>query len=110
MFGPSKPEGAEDGQYCIVDGIPESGPVDKSDFTTDGSIEIGSEEPPFVGTIDEVKVWKVKKPVEDIVEDMDKKPEGDEPNLIAYFPFDEIDEETGIVEDLSPEENDVPVD
>ncbi len=59
---------------------------------------------PFVGQIDEVRVWSIARTEADIRSDMVTQLNGDEPGLVAYWNFDE--ETDGIISDVSPNQND----
>ena len=59
---------------------------------------------PFVGFIDEVRIWNVARTGTEIRSDMNTQLTGDEPGLVAYWKFDEQTE--GIVHDASPNKND----
>ncbi len=58
---------------------------------------------PFVGFIDEVRIWKVVRTEAEIRADMNTQLTGDEPGLVAYWKFDEATD--GIVRDASPNKN-----
>ena len=59
---------------------------------------------PFVGFIDEVRIWNVARTGTEIRSDMNTQLTGDEPGLVAYWKFDETTD--GIVRDASPNKND----
>ena len=59
---------------------------------------------PFVGQIDEVRVWNIARTEADIRSDMITQLNGDEPGLVGYWNFDE--ENDGIISDVSPNQND----
>ena len=59
---------------------------------------------PFVGLIDEVRIWNVARSEAEIRSDMNIQLTGDEPGLIAYWKFDETTD--GVVRDASPHRND----
>lgn len=58
---------------------------------------------PFVGQIDEVKIWNIARTETEIHADMYKKLNGDEPGLIGYWNFDETT--NGKITDASPNKN-----
>ena len=58
---------------------------------------------PFVGLIDEVRIWNVARTEVEIRADMNTQLTGDEPGLVAYWKFDEATD--GIVRDASPNKN-----
>ena len=58
---------------------------------------------PFVGLIDEVRIWNVVRTEAEIRADMNTQLTGDEPGLVAYWKFDEATD--GIVRDASPNKN-----
>ena len=58
----------------------------------------------FVGQIDEVRIWNIARTAIDIYSDMNRKLNGDEPGLVAYWKFDE--ETDGNIFDTSPNKND----
>ena len=59
---------------------------------------------PFVGLIDEVRIWNVARTEAEIRSDMNIQLTGDEPGLIAYWKFDETTD--GVARDASPHKND----
>ena len=59
---------------------------------------------PFVGFIDEVRIWNVARTETEIRADMNTELTGNEPGLAAYWKFDEATD--GIVTDMSPNQND----
>ncbi len=59
---------------------------------------------PFVGFIDEVRIWSVARTEAEIRADMNTELTGNEPGLAAYWKFDEATD--GIVTDMSPNQND----
>ena len=59
---------------------------------------------PFVGFIDEVRIWNVARTEAEIRADMNTELTGNEPGLAAYWKFDETTD--GIVTDMSPNQND----
>ena len=59
---------------------------------------------PFVGRIDEVRIWNVARTEAEIRSDMNIQLTGDESGLIAYWKFDETTD--GVVRDASPHKND----
>ena len=59
---------------------------------------------PFVGLIDEVRIWNVARTEAEIRSDMNIQLTGDESGLIAYWKFDETTD--GVVRDASPHKND----
>ena len=59
---------------------------------------------PFVGLIDEVRIWNVAQTGAEIRSDMNSQLTGDESGLIAYWKFDGATD--GIVRDASPNKND----
>ena len=59
---------------------------------------------PFVGLIDEVRIWNVARTEAEIHADMNTQLTGDEPGLIAYWKFDASTD--GVVRDASPHKND----
>ena len=59
---------------------------------------------PFVGFIDEVRIWNVARTGAEIRADMNTELAGNEPGLIGYWQFDEATD--GIVADVSPNKND----
>ena len=59
---------------------------------------------PFVGFIDEVRIWNVARTEAEIRADMNTELTGNEPGLAAYWKFDEATD--GIVADMSPNQND----
>ena len=59
---------------------------------------------PFVGFIDEVRIWSVARTAAEIRADMNTELIGNEPGLAAYWKFDETTD--GIVTDISPNQND----
>ena len=58
---------------------------------------------PFVGLIDEVRIWSVARTATEIRADMNTQLIGNEPGLVAYWKFDEATDE--IVQDASPNKN-----
>ena len=59
---------------------------------------------PFVGQIDEVRIWNIARTEAEISTDMNKQLNGDEPGLVGYWKFDE--ETEGKIADTSPNKND----
>ena len=59
---------------------------------------------PFVGHVDEVRIWNVARTGSEIRADMNTELTGDEPGLIGYWQFDEATDR--IVADVSPNKND----
>ncbi len=59
---------------------------------------------PFVGQIDEVRVWNLARTEDEIRSDMNIQLNGDEPGLVGYWKFDE--EENGQITDATPNKND----
>ena len=59
---------------------------------------------PFVGLIDEVRIWNVARTGAEIRSDMNSQLKGNESGLVAYWKFDEQTER--IVHDASPNKND----
>ena len=59
---------------------------------------------PFVGLIDEVRIWNVARTEAEIRSDMNTQLTGDEPGLAAYWKFDAATD--GVVPDASPHKND----
>ena len=62
---------------------------------------------PFVGFIDEVRIWNVARTEAEIRADMNTELTGNEPGLVAYWKFDELSlrGKDGIVPDMSPNKN-----
>ncbi|RKU18683.1 hypothetical protein C6503_09100 [Candidatus Poribacteria bacterium] len=62
---------------------------------------------PFVGFIDEVRIWNVARTATEIQGDMNTQLTGDEPGLAAYWKFDELSlrGKDEIVPDASPNKN-----
>ena len=58
---------------------------------------------PFVGLIDEVRIWNIARTENEIWSDMNTQLKGDEPGLVAYWKFD--GETNGMVLDASPNKN-----
>ena len=58
---------------------------------------------PFVGQIDEVRIWNIAHTEAEISTDMNKQLNGDEPGLVGYWKFDE--ETEGKIADTSPNKN-----
>ena len=58
---------------------------------------------PFVGLIDEVRIWNIARTENEIWSDMNTLLKGDEPGLVAYWKFD--GETNGMVLDASPNKN-----
>jgi len=58
---------------------------------------------PFVGLIDEVRIWNIARTEAEIRSDMNSELTGDESGLVAYWKFDEATD--GIVRDASPNKN-----
>ena len=58
---------------------------------------------PFVGFIDEVRIWNIARTEAEIRADMNTELKGDEPGLVAYYKFD--GETEGVVLDASPNKN-----
>ena len=63
---------------------------------------------PFVGLIDEVRIWNVARSEAEIRSDMNTQLKGNEPGLVAYWKFDEFSlrSKDGFVRDASPNKND----
>jgi tetratricopeptide (TPR) repeat protein len=59
---------------------------------------------PFVGLIDEVRIWNVARTEAEIRSDMNTELKGNESGLVAYWKFDEAAD--GFVRDASPNKND----
>ena len=59
---------------------------------------------PFVGQINEVRVWNIARTEDEIRKDMNIQLNGDEPGLVGYWKFDE--EENGQITDATPNKND----
>ena len=59
---------------------------------------------PFVGLIDEVRIWNVARTEAEIRSDMNTQLKGNEPGLVAYWRFDAATD--GFVRDASPNQND----
>ena len=59
---------------------------------------------PFVGLIDEVRIWNVARTEAEIRSDMNSQLKGNESGLVAYWKFDEATD--GIVRDASPNTSD----
>ena len=59
---------------------------------------------PFVGLIDEVRIWNVARTETQIRSDMNSQLQGDEPGLVAYWKFDETTDD--LLRDASPNNND----
>ena len=59
---------------------------------------------PFVGLIDEVRIWNVARTEAEIRSDMNSQLKGNESGLVAYWKFDEQTEQ--MVYDASPNKND----
>ena len=59
---------------------------------------------PFVGQIDDVRIWNVARSDADIRNDMITQPNGDEPGLVGYWNFNKVT--NGIISDISPNRND----
>lgn len=55
-------------------------------------------------SLDEFRVWKEERTHEQLIENMNRTLSGNEPNLVLYYPFDEVTGE-GIVEDLAGNNN-----
>jgi len=62
---------------------------------------------PFVGLIDEVRIWNVARTATQIRADMNRQLIGDEPGLVAYWKFDELSlrGKDEIVHDATPNKN-----
>ncbi len=58
---------------------------------------------PFVGLIDEVRIWNIARTENEIWSDINIQLKGDEPGLVAYWKFD--GETNGMVLDASPNKN-----
>ena len=58
---------------------------------------------PFVGLIDEVRIWNIARTENEIWSDINTQLKGDEPGLVAYWKFD--GETNGMVLDASPNKN-----
>ena len=58
---------------------------------------------PFVGLIDEVRIWNIARTENEIRSDMNTQLKGDEQGLVAYWKFD--GETNGMVLDVSPNQN-----
>ena len=61
---------------------------------------------PFVGYIDEVRIWNIARTGEEIRADMDRKLKGNEPGLIGYWNFDTEADGDGIISDKTPNQID----
>ena len=59
---------------------------------------------PFVGLIDEVRIWNIARTETEIRSDMNTELKGDEPGLVAYWKFDEATD--GFIRDASLNKND----
>ena len=58
---------------------------------------------PFVGLIDEVRIWKVARTEAQIRADMNRQLQGNEPGLVAYWKFDEATD--GVVRNATSNKN-----
>ncbi len=63
-----------------------------------------SAQSPFVGQIDEVRIWNIARTETEIHTDMNKQLNGDEPGLVGYWNFNETS--NGKINDSSPNKND----
>ena len=68
------------------------------------SHENGPAQSPFVGQIDDVRIWNIARSDTDIRNDMTAELNGDEPGLVGYWKFNKITD--GIISDMSPNRND----
>ncbi len=59
---------------------------------------------PFVGQIDDVRIWNIVRSDADIRSDMITELNGDEPGLVGYWKFNKVTD--GIFSDMSPNSND----
>lgn len=59
---------------------------------------------PFVGQIDDVRIWNIARTNADIRSDMITPLNGDEPGLVGYWKFNKVTD--GIISDMSPNRND----
>ena len=59
---------------------------------------------PFVGQIDDVRIWNIARTDADIRNDMITELNGDEPGLVGYWKFNKVTD--GIISDMSPNRND----
>ena len=59
---------------------------------------------PFVGQIDDVRIWNIARTDADIRSDMITPLNGDEPGLVGYWEFNKVTD--GIISDISPNRND----
>jgi len=59
---------------------------------------------PFVGQIDDVRIWNIARTDADIRSDMITPLNGDEPGLVGYWKFNKVTD--GIITDMSPNRND----
>lgn len=68
------------------------------------SHENRSAQSPFVGQMDDVRIWNIARSDADIRKDMITELNGDEPGLVGYWKFNKITD--GIISDISPNRND----
>ncbi len=68
------------------------------------SHENRSAQSPFVGQMDDVRIWNIARSDADIRKDMITELNGDEPGLVGYWKFNKITD--GIISDMSPNRND----
>ena len=59
---------------------------------------------PFVGQMDDVRIWNIARSDADIRNDMITELNGDEPGLVGYWKFNKVTD--GIISDMSPNRND----
>lgn len=68
------------------------------------SHENRSAQSPFVGQMDDVRIWNIARSDADIRKDMITELNGDEPGLVGYWKFNKVTD--GIISDISPNHND----
>ena len=72
-----------------LDGAPAGSQAHSGDVTDVNYLFIGAWTGTFQGTIDEVRIWNVARSQQQIVSTLAFRLQGDEPGLVAYWPFDE---------------------
>jgi hypothetical protein len=85
--------------YC--DGVMIGERTATADFTGSGALKIGHNltgEYPFIGEIAEVRVWDRARSEAEIRSTMRRRLSGTEANLIAYYPFDELNGDNKVVD------------